>query len=154
MMTWTRKKLVPFVLCATGLMLSVLTGCRKEETASQPPAEPQSAEEPSANAPVVYMNDPAFRQQVADKRKELQAVVNERAALVERMEALIKEHGQDLAVLQKIDEWNDLHKKVVALNEKYEEVRKRQLKIVAGRIAPGKDGKAEEAVPATKEISK
>ena len=73
--------------------------------------------------------------QVSDKRKELQAIVNERNPLVERMEALIREHGQDLAALQKIPEWNDLHKKVVELNAKYEEVRARQLKIVRERIS-------------------
>ena len=102
-----------------------LAGCRKEEKAPEIPA----------SSPQSYMNDPVFREQLADKRKELQAIVAERKPLVERMEALIKEHGQDLAALQKIQEWNDLHKKVVALNAKYEEVRTRQLKIVRERIS-------------------
>ena len=81
------------------------------------------------------MNDPVFRKQVSDKRKELQAIVKERAPLVKRMEELVRAHGQDLAALQKIDEWNELHKKVTALNKKYEEVRTRQLKIVKDRIS-------------------
>ena len=108
-----------------GAVALFLAGCRKEE---KTPAVP-------ASAPASYMNDPVFRKQLADKRKELSAIVAERKPLVERMEALIREHGQDLAALQKIPEWNDLHKKVVELNAKYEEVRKRQLKIAAERIS-------------------
>ena len=108
-----------------GLLVLFLAGCCKEEAKPEIPA----------SSPASYMNDPIFRKQLADKRKELQAIVNERRPLVERMEALIKEHGQDLAALQKIDEWNDLHKKVVELNAKYEEVRTRQLKIVRERIS-------------------
>ena len=106
-----------------------LAGCRKEEKAPEIPA----------SEPASYMNDPAFRKQLADKRNELQAIVNERNPLVKRMEELIKEHGQDLAALQKIPEWNDLHRKVVELNAKYEEVRARQLKVVRERLAPKKD---------------
>ena len=85
------------------------------------------------------MKDTNFLHQVSDKRKELQAIANERAPLVKRMEELIREHGEDLAALQKVDEWNDLHKKVVELNAKYQEVRKRQLKLVGERIAPAKE---------------
>ena len=125
MMMCTRARLVPFVLCATGMIVLCLAGCRKEEKAPEIPA----------SSPASYMKDPAFMKQVSDKRKELQAIVNERNPLVERMEALIKEHGQDLAALQKIPEWNELHKKVVELNAKYEEVRARQLKIVRERIS-------------------
>ena len=108
-----------------GALMLFLAGCRKEEKAPEIPA----------SSPESYMNDPAFRKQLADKRKELQAIVNERKPLVKRMEALIKEHGQDLAALQKIPEWNDLHRKVVELNAKYEEVRTRQLKIMRERIS-------------------
>lgn len=86
------------------------------------------------------MKDTNFLHQVSDKRKELQAIANERLPLVRRMEELIKEHGEDLAKLQKIDEWNGLHQKVVELNAKYQEVRKRQLKLVGERIAPPKKG--------------
>ena len=108
-----------------GLVVLFLAGCRKEEKAPEIPA----------SSPASYMNDPVFRKQLDDKRKELQAIVNERNPLVKRMEELIKEHGQDLASLQKIPEWNDLHKKVVALNAKYEETRARQLKVVRERIS-------------------
>ena len=111
-----------------GIIVLFLAGCRKEEKASAAPAAPQ-------NSAVVYMKDGEFRRALSEKRKELSAIVKERRPLVERMEALIKEHGQDLAALQKIPEWNELHKKVVELNAKYEEVRKRQLKIAAERIS-------------------
>ena len=109
-----------------GILLLFLAGCRKEEKAPEIPA----------SSPKSYMNDPVFRKQVSDKRKELSAIVRERRPLVERMEALIKEHGQDLAALQKVPEWNELHKKVVELNKRYEETRARQLRIVRERINP------------------
>ena len=112
-----------------GILLLFLAGCRKEEKAPEIPA----------SSPKSYMNDPVFRKQLSDKRKELAAIVNERRPLVERMEALIKEHGQNLAALQKIPEWNDLHKKVVELNAKYEETRARQLRIMRERINPEKE---------------
>ena len=124
----TRVKLVPFVLCAMGALMLFLAGCRKEEAK---PAIP-------ASSPASYMNDPVFRKQLEEKRKELQAIVAERKPLADRMQALVKEHGENLAALQKIPEWNELHKKVVALNARYEEVRKRQLKVVRERITPVK----------------
>ena len=142
MMMCTRARLVPFVLCTTGMIVLCLAGCRKEEKAPVIPA----------SSPASYMNDPVFMKQVADKRKELQAIVAERGPLVERMEALIKEHGQDLAALQKIPEWNDLHKKVVELNKRYEETRARQLKVVRDRLAPA--GRGGETPPPRKDISK
>ena len=108
-----------------GVLSFVLPGCRKEEKAPEVPA----------SSPASYMNDPEFRKQLSDKRKELQAIVKERKPLADRMQELVKAHGEDLAALQKIPEWNELHAKVVALNAKYEEVRTRQLKIVRDRIS-------------------
>ena len=130
MIMCTRARLVPFVLCAIGVLSLVLPGCRKEEKAPEIPA----------SSPASYMNDPVFRNQLEDKRKELSAIVAERKPLADRMQELVKEHGEDLAALQKIPEWNDLYKKVTALNKKYEEVRARQLKVVKDRISP--DGNA------------
>ena len=126
----TRARLVPFALCVMGVLSLVLPGCRKEEKKPEIPA----------SSPASYMNDPVFRKQVSDKRKELQAIVKERAPLVERMEELVRAHGQDLAALQKIPEWNELYKKVTALNKKYEETRARQLKVVRERLTPEKKG--------------
>ena len=143
MMDRTRLKLVPFALCAMGAFVLFFAGCRKEE---KPVAKTPS------HSPEVYMKDTNFLSQVGEKRKELQAIVNERAPLVKRMEELVKEHGENLAALQKIEEWNDLHKRVVALNAKFQEVRKRQLKIAGERIAPPRSGK--NAASPKKEISK
>ena len=132
MKSCTRRRLVPLALAATGLCLCALQGCEKgEEAASKPAAE--AAAVPSSS-PESYMKDPTFRKAVEEKRKELQAIVSERKPLAERMQELVREHGEDLAALQKIPEWNELHKKVVALNARYEEVRQRQLRIVRGRL--------------------
>lgn len=132
MLTRTRVRLVPcFALCATGLLLFVLVGCRKE----------QEKPVPSPNSPAAYMNDPVFRKAISDKRAELQAIVKERQPLAERMQALVKEHGENLAVLQEIPEWKDLYEKVKALNVKYEEVRRRQLAIARERLGKEKASK-------------
>ena len=124
----TRAKLVPFVLYAMGMVMLFSAGCRKEKEPEIP-----------ASSPASYMNDPVFRKQLEEKRKELQAIVKARKPLADRMQQLVKEHGENLAALQKIPEWNDLHKKVVTLNAKYQEVRARQLKVVRERIAPNKE---------------
>ena len=99
---------------------------------------PASVTNAPSFSPASYMNDPAFRKQLSDKRKELSAIVAERKPLADRMQELVKEHGEDLAALQKVPEWNDLYKKVTALNTKYEETRARQLKVVRERLAPEK----------------
>ena len=105
--------------------LLFLAGCRKEEKAPEIPA----------SSPESYMNDPVFRKQLADKRKELGAIVAERKPLADRMQELVREHGEDLSKLQQIPEWTNLHQRVRALNAKYEEVRTRQLRIVRERIS-------------------
>lgn len=151
----TRRALlyVPFMLCMAGLVTFVLPGCRKKKEAP-PPALP-------ANSPEVYMKDPVFRKELSDKRKERTAIAVERQKLVARMEELIREHGEDKAVLEKIPEWNDLYKQVEALNAKYEAVRKAQLAVVSKRLnpeqkpAPGRESALEQKpVPEQKEISK
>ena len=121
----TRARLVPFALCVMGVLSLVLPGCRKEEKKPEIPA----------SSPASYMNDPVFKRELEEKRKELSAIVKERKPLADRMQELVKEHGEDLAALQKIPEWNELYKQVTALNKKYEEVRTRQLRIVKDRIS-------------------
>ena len=106
-----------------GCVMLALTGCEKKP-------------EVPSYAPESYMKDPVFREKLATKRKELQRIVMERQPLMDRMQELVREHNNDLAVLQTIREWNDLHEKVTALNAKYEELRKRQLSIVRGRLTP------------------
>ena len=107
------------------------------------------------------MKDPVFRKELSDKRKERTAIAVERQKLVARMEELIREHGEDKAVLEKIPEWNDLYKQVEALNAKYEAVRKAQLAVVSKRLnpeqkpAPGRESALEQKpAPEQKEISK
>ena len=112
-----------------GALALFLAGCRKEEAKPEIPA----------SSPASYMNDPVFMKQLEEKRSELSAIVKERRPLADRMQELIKEHGEDLAALQKIDEWNDLYKKVTALNAKYQELRKQQLTIARERLTPKKD---------------
>ena len=109
-----------------GLVMLFLAGCRKEEKAPEIPA----------SSPASYMNDPVFRKQLSDKREELQAIVSERKPLADRMQELVREHGEDLSKLQQIPEWTNLHQRVTALNAKYEAVRARQLRIVRDRLAP------------------
>lgn len=128
MIVSTRLKLVPFVLCAMGAVSFALTGCKRDAEPEGPP--------PPANSPAVYMRDPEFRKALREKREELQAIVSERKPLMDRMQELVREHGENLAGLQKIDEWKELHGKVTALNERYETTRRKQLKYVAGRLTP------------------
>ena len=139
----TRARLVPFALCAMGALALFLAGCRKEEAKPEIPA----------SSPQSYMNDPVFRRELEEKRKELSAIVAERKPLADRMQELVKEHGEDLAALQKVPEWNELYKKVTALNKKYEEVRARQLMVVRERLTPVRSGK-DSASPLKKDISK
>ena len=109
-----------------GLWMLFLAGCRKEEKAPEIPA----------SSPESYMNDPVFRKQLEEKRHELSAIVAARKPLADRMQALVREHGEDLAALQKIPEWTNLYQKVTELNAKYQEVRKRQLRIAGDRLKP------------------
>jgi hypothetical protein len=125
----TKRFFVPFALCAIGSAVLCFTGCSREGEAKKP------ARHESAN----YMNDPGFRKSLDDARRELAAIAAKRKPLADRMQKLIHEHGEDLAKLQKIAEWNDLHRKVTELNEKYESARRRMLAFVRERITPAKE---------------
>lgn len=117
---------VPFALVAIGVFALVFQGCEKAAPPSEPPRE----------SPASYMNDPVFRKEVADARKELQRLAAERKPLADRMQKLVKQYGEDLGKLQNVPEWVELHKKVSALNKRYEEVRRRQLATVRDRLTP------------------
>ena len=106
-----------------GIVSLFLAGCRKDEEPEIPASSPES-----------YMKDPAFIKQLEEKRHELSAIVAERKPLADRMQALVMKHKGDLATLQKIPEWTNLYQRVTALNAKYQEVRKRQLRIAGKRI--------------------
>jgi len=124
-----------------GALVLCLQGCKRTEKPAEPPP----------HSPESYMNDPAFRKQLSDKRLEVQSLVTTRARLVKRMEELIASNGTDRAALEKIPEWNELHKKVSDLNAKIEETRQRQLKIFADRVAPANAAQKATAKPVTAE---
>lgn len=118
----------PVACVALGALALFFQGCEKVSPPQEPPRE----------SPASYMNDPQFRKEVADARKELQAIAAERKPLADRMQELVKEYGEDVGKLQNVPEWVELHKKVLALSGRYEEVRKRQLATVRDRISPKK----------------
>ena len=103
--------------------IAVLVGCGGEEKAA--PSAPES-----------YMKDESFRKELSDFRKRISAVASQRRECADRMQALIKEHGEDLEKLGKVAEWVSLHKKITELNKEYEELRRKQLETTRGRIAP------------------
>ena len=119
---------VPVALCAIGLGLFVLTGCERET--------PPPKQEPPRESPASYMNDPKFRKEVADCRKEMQAIAAKRQPLVDRMQELVDKHGEDEGKLQNVPEWIKLKREVQALNAQYEAAHKRQLATVRDRIKP------------------
>lgn len=117
---------VPSAIVALGALALAFQGCEKASPPAEPPRE----------SPASYMRDPQFRKAVSDARQELQRIAAERKPLADRMQELVNQHGEDLGKLQNVREWVELHKKVTALNARYEEVRKRQLATVRDRIAP------------------
>ena len=108
---------------ALAAALAVVAGCGGEEKAA--PSAPES-----------YMKDESFRKELSDFRKRISAVASQRRECADRMQALIKEHGEDLEKLGKVAEWVSLHKKITELNKEYEELRRKQLETTRGRIAP------------------
>jgi len=136
-MTSTIKLFVPFA-CVAMVLLVVVSGCSKQADVEVTPS----------NAPASYMNDPSFKKMLDETSGERMAILKERKPLEARMKELVKENGDDLSKLQKIPEWNDLHKKIVALNERYEAARKRQLEQVGARL------RSTQSAEAKKEISK
>lgn len=133
-MNRTRLWLVPFVLVAMGALALALPGCRKEE-------------EPASSSPEVYMNDPVFRKQLADGRKERTALQAKRAELVKKLEQMVEAKKAALpgaddaavkAALEKEPEWIDLTKRVVDLTTAITESGRRMDEVIRGRIAPKK----------------
>ena len=128
-----RLKFRPFALCAAGVGLLFFAGCEKAAEEASAPA-PTAAALPS-NSPAVYMKDPVFRAAVAEKRKALQALADRIRPLADRMQELVKTHGEDRAKLEKLAEWNDLSKRVEALNAEYAKLRKEQLRLIGERLS-------------------
>lgn len=119
---------MPTALVAVGVLALLFQGCEKVSPPAEPPRE----------SPASYMKDPKFRKAVADARKELQAIAAERKPLADRMQELVNQYGEDPGKLQNVPEWVSLHRKVTALNRRYEEVRTRQLATVRERLTPTK----------------
>ena len=117
-----------------GMIALVFQGCRKEE-------------EPSPSSPEVYMNDPVFRQQLADGRKEREGFLVKRTELVRKLEQMVEAKkaampgADDAAVkaaLEKDPEWNDLVKRVEDLSTAMKEGSRRMDEVIRQRIAPKK----------------
>ena len=122
----------PRAAFALGFGLIVLAGCEKK---------PEPPREPPRESPASYMNDPKFRKEIADARKELQAIAAQRAPVVARMQELVKKHGADEGKLQNVPEWAHLKRELKTLDREYKAVRQRQLDAVRDRITP--EGKPE-----------
>ena len=134
----TRARLVPFALCAMGLALLFLAGCRKEEVKPETPA----------SSPASYMNDKAFRETLAARRKAAYVIGADRAKVEERMNEMRRIIGEKLktkdraaieAALAENAEWKGLQAKAKELDAAFERQRKETLNIVRERIAPKKE---------------
>ena len=94
------------------------------------------------------MNDPVFRKQLADGRKEREGFLVKRTELVKKLEQMIEAKkaampGADdaalKAALEKDPEWNDLSKRVEDLSTAMKESGRRMDEVIRGRVAPKKD---------------
>lgn len=134
--TRTNTFLVPFALCATGLLTAfVLTGCSREEAA--PAVSPSSPES--------YMHDRAFREKLSAAQKERQSLLRSRSEIVVEMKAMIDAKKAELGtddlkkvkeVLDRDPKWQALYVQCTNANAKVEAHRKATLEAVRERIAP------------------
>ena len=133
----TRARLVPFALCATGMLALFLAGCRKEEAKPETPA----------SSPQSYMNDTNFMGRLSADRRERQKLLSERTVIVGKMKAMIDAKRAELgaadqkaikAALDADPAWQELERQMKAANAKVEEHRKKTLGAVRERIAPGR----------------
>lgn len=131
----TRLWLVPFAFVAMGAFTLVISGCRKEE-------------EPASPSPEVYMNDPVFRRELADGRKERESFLAKRTELVRKLERMVEAKKAALpgaddaavkAALEKDPEWNDLVQRVKDLSTAMKEGGRRMDEVIRRRIAPKKE---------------
>ena len=140
MMMRMRARLVPFVLCATGLVLLSLAGCRKEEAKPEIPA----------SSPASYMRDPVFRGKLAAERKEHVKLIQARNAIIEKMKAMVDAKKAELktddvkevrAALENDLAWRELHTQCTNANAAVEAQRRRALGTVRERLTPEKISK-------------
>ena len=111
-------------LCASGVV-----GCSREEAQEEapPPYVPES-----------YMKDPEFRGKLAAQRQARNKIVNERAAVKEKMQEIARRLEGDEAKIVKDEEWLRLKAQLEDLNARYEQARQEQLQYVRDRITPQK----------------
>lgn len=118
-----------------GMIALVFSGCRKEE-------------ESSPSSPEVYMNDPVFRKQLADGRKEREGFALKRTELVKAMEQMIEAKKAAMpnadsaalkAALEKDPEWVSLEKRVNDLTTAIGESGRRMDEVIRKRVAPKKE---------------
>lgn len=137
MMKRTSLILVPFVLCAMGVLSFFVSGCREEKKPAQPVADP----------PSVYMKDPVFRNALDKQRAKLKELLAKRAPVVEKMQQMVQAAREKLKTtddkkveeeLKKSPEWVKLHAEAIEMNNLIEALRKETTKIVGKRIAPKK----------------
>ena len=135
------KHLVPCVLGAAVIGVSLVAGCQREGSGSA------SAAAPKADPPDVYMKDPVFQKALADKRQERNGILSVRRRLVEEAEKKVeamkaKMPGADetaiKAELEKDPEWVSLIARVESANDAYNENRLATTKIVGERISSKK----------------
>ena len=148
----TRARLVPFVLCAMGIISFVLPGCRKEEKAPEIPA----------SSPASYMNDRKFIGELAAERAEQSRLIVARNEISRKMVAMIEAKKEELktddlkivrAELEKDAVWRELHTQCTNANAQVAKQRGELLGKVRARIAP-KGETRRDAASTGKDISK
>ena len=117
----TRIKLVPFALCATGALLLVFAGCRKEEAKPEAPA----------SSPQSYMNDKAFMGKLAEKRKARASTMARHAKAWAAYQEALKADPKG-----EKPETKELLKKAEDIRLEYEAQRAEAMKVVRERITP------------------
>lgn len=150
----TSKVLVPFALCAIGILAFVFAGCSKQEPVAAVPS----------HAPESYLQDAAFRQQLADLREARNDLERVRSRLVKELEKKFeakrlalgvacangaplsraldeKEQAQVRAALAGDPEWKDLCQRCKDANQAMRDNQQAAQRIVRERIAP-KAGKS------------
>ena len=132
----TRARLVPFALCATGMLLVVLAGCRKEEAKPVDPSSPAS-----------YLHDKEFMGSLAVARTEQGRLIQSRNEIARKMVAMIEAKKAEMktddlkavkAELEKDAVWRELHAACTNANAAVESQRRELLDKVRARIAPKK----------------
>ena len=119
-----------------GALAIALPGCRKEKE-----------EKLSPSSPAEYMNDPVFRKELTDTRKEREGYYVSRTKLVRELEKMIEAkkaelpNADDAAIkvaLEKDPKWIDLSKRVSDLTAAIGENQRKAQGIVRERLAPKK----------------